>query len=96
MTRAFSASLVMLNSSAMVSREGAIMVDARGEINVKHATRRVAVHRLRFGQLIGFVGSSSDDHVTLDVLASYRYEETSGHDIPSWDPHPLETRQALV
>jgi len=64
MTRAFSASLVMLKSSAIVSRDGAIIVDARGDMNVKQATRRVAVHRFRSGQFLGSAGSSSEDHVT--------------------------------
>lgn len=60
----------MLKSSAIVSRDGAIIVDARGDMNVKQATRRVAVHRFRSGQFLGSAGSSSEDHVTLVLLAT--------------------------
>lgn len=55
---------VILNSVAMVPKAGATIVEASGEMKVKEATIRVAVHRFLRGQFKGFSGSSSPNQVT--------------------------------
>lgn len=64
-TRACSKPLVMLNSVAIVSRAGATIVEASGEMKVKQATIKVAVQRLCRGQFKGFSGSSSPIQATF-------------------------------
>lgn len=47
--------------------EGDTMVEDRGEMSVKEEMTNVAIHFLRLGQFLGFLGSEGESHVTLGI-----------------------------